>query len=1593
MLLLAVLVGLIQRAGPGDVPRAEAVWVDPDRLVVDGDPSEWRRGAAPVVVDAPGQLVSIGPPVDEHWLGSADLSTELWIGWNASDLILGGRVRDDLVAHDPSSWFRGDSIEVFLNTRDREPEWGLDDFQVMLAPNWPERPWGVYSRPGQNDVGAGHGGFGGVVVACLPEQDGYRFEARLPWKNFAELVPSEGLVLPFNLALCDRDDRGEQDSYMTWTGEPGIAQHADRRGELVLRGPVPLGTSDGLEAGAGASELRGMVPLVLAVAFGIALWTRRAWRRPRWRRIGLLGALGVLGASLAVALAMRVARAAERAELEARLQRYGGEVEDLVRRGGLGHPEPAELVRAVRSLFAGESVAAVEVPVFRHFRADGGELGPVEVTTRRGHPFRRMLGEVERVRIEPGTARRFELDGPHVASALQLVTRVQDERWRAASQRPVTTLEVTALRGFEAVGPTMILRHRRDLVLETSAPNVRPGQEPAFFESGGRRGRLHASAHLIELEAHLEVDAIELRHVGGGVPYAVDLVAAAAVCPVDEAPVPAPLRADPAGGWSWPGWADDILATVASTSEPPDPQASSGRQDAGESDELVVERRFGSGSDDTVRVELRPTARSGTGTRWDVLPIGTAILLAPFVVVILAEALATRRRIRFKLAVGFAVSSAVPLLALTTLLEASLEAEHQDHEADRVQGALVRAEREFDQQLAELEATARHYLAIAELRSAEGRLPASTSAIEPPPAFPRTEAELDQWLGARPPDEVRLVELVDRDGRRRRIGSGPQWRQVERSAEPSTAFVRSWGRLMARGVAQSQGGAEFPISVTVLRVPRVSEASDVTLLGAGDDRQPVEADLVARAGEALRRPLWGPDGELVGVWIAPQRPRGTPFLFDFSLTELVLAAGVLAVFTAMLFAGVLTSHIVQPIERLDRSVREGLPDPLEIGVHDEVGHLTNAIQTFAGELAHRVDQLESLQEAQRDMTSRLDPAHAQRTILTFFAARTGARAFLIDAGSEAGGARLVDVAGRSRAIPYGRGFLGLALVAGEVLHLVLDEELGGLLPEERAGFDGARRLLVLPLVLGGSSRGAIVLAFESADEPADLAFLETVASQAGVVLENARLYQTAVEDPVTGFLSDAGFQRRLADEIARAEAIGDSVVVGAVRLQLPRDDQAAEDRLREAALRMRRAVHGIAFFGRAQTSFLYVAVPSAGTGLQAAGLARRLQSAVGQAAWPDGADASDIAVAAAAWPTDGASARFVLAALEERIAEAEPGRARRPDEVLGEDRLPEDFVAESPLMLDLLETVRRLARQEITVLVAGETGVGKDRVAELLHRWSGRDAGPLVHVHCPSLPDSLIEDELFGHEAGAFTGAERRRTGPFEYAAGGTIVLDEVGGLSAEGQVALLRVLENREVLPLGAVEPVAIDVRIVATTSRDLSREVEEGRFRRDLYFRLNLAHVTVPPLRLRKAALPALVERHLQRFNAQAKRPMTGIAPAALDRLFGHDWPGNLRELENVMTRAFVLADGGELAPEHLEIGRLDPVSQPDLSDRQRAILAELPVDTEVTSAEVARALGVSSRTALRDLQRLVDAGLVARRGSKRGTRFRRPAAPQQT
>ena len=243
-----------------------------------------------------------------------------------------------------------------------------------------------------------------------------------------------------------------------------------------------------------------------------------------------------------------------------------------------------------------------------------------------------------------------------------------------------------------------------------------------------------------------------------------------------------------------------------------------------------------------------------------------------------------------------------------------------------------------------------------------------------------------------------------------------------------------------------------------------------------------------------------------------------------------------------------------------------------------------------------------------------------------------------------------------------------------------------------------------------------------------------------------------------------------------------------------------------------------------------------------------------------------------------------------------------------------EIVSRSPLMQRLFEVIPAIAVSPSTVLVTGETGTGKELMARTIHGLSKRSKGPFIALNCGALPDSLLESELFGYKAGAFTGATKDKPGRFAMANGGTLFLDEIGEISPALQVRLLRVLQERSFEPLGGTTTIQADARIIVATNRDLSAMVKSGTFREDLYYRINVVRVELPPLRRRKEDLPLLVEQFIVKFNRLHHATVQGISPEALSLLMAHDWPGNVRELENIIERAFVLCPDGIIEIAHL-------------------------------------------------------------------------------
>ncbi len=310
-------------------------------------------------------------------------------------------------------------------------------------------------------------------------------------------------------------------------------------------------------------------------------------------------------------------------------------------------------------------------------------------------------------------------------------------------------------------------------------------------------------------------------------------------------------------------------------------------------------------------------------------------------------------------------------------------------------------------------------------------------------------------------------------------------------------------------------------------------------------------------------------------------------------------------------------------------------------------------------------------------------------------------------------------------------------------------------------------------------------------------------------------------------------------------------------------------------------------------------------------------------------------------------------------------------ERIEEAKLEDRIIFASKKMEELLDLVKTVAKSEATVLVRGESGTGKELIANAIHAYSNRRGGPFVKVNCAAIPENLLEDELFGHEKGAFTDAQRQRKGKFELAQGGTIFLDEIGDMPPTLQVKILRVLQERQFERVGGTETVVVDVRLIAATNRDLEELIREGEFREDLYYRLNVIPIFLPPLRERRDDIPKLAMHFLQKFNRKNEKSFRGFSPEAMQLLTAYPWPGNVRELENAIERAVVLGSGEEIRPEHLPLNvRGAPPAQEDLvarllesdlslDDLERKLIERALQRTNGNQSKAAKMLGLTRRT----------------------------------
>jgi len=321
-------------------------------------------------------------------------------------------------------------------------------------------------------------------------------------------------------------------------------------------------------------------------------------------------------------------------------------------------------------------------------------------------------------------------------------------------------------------------------------------------------------------------------------------------------------------------------------------------------------------------------------------------------------------------------------------------------------------------------------------------------------------------------------------------------------------------------------------------------------------------------------------------------------------------------------------------------------------------------------------------------------------------------------------------------------------------------------------------------------------------------------------------------------------------------------------------------------------------------------------------------------------------------------------------------------ERLGEKFDKQNMIGRSPLMVKLLETAEQVAATEATVLITGESGTGKEMIANAIHYNSLRKNEPFIKINCAALAETLLESELFGHEKGAFTGADKRREGKFRQAEGGSIFLDEVSEMSTAMQVKLLRVLQERELTRVGGTEVIAVNVRVIAASNKDLKKEMEQKRFREDLFYRLNVVALNVPPLKNRQEDIPLLAQHFLQMFAAKNKKNIKGFTPQSMEKLVKYAWPGNVRELMNAVERAVVLSRLEYLDADDLVLLMADspiadgndqlslPENMPLNEVEKRSILDAINA-CDGNKSEAARRLGITRKTLRKKLDKYKKVG----------------------
>ncbi len=833
----------------------------------------------------------------------------------------------------------------------------------------------------------------------------------------------------------------------------------------------------------------------------------------------------------------------------------------------------------------------------------------------------------------------------------------------------------------------------------------------------------------------------------------------------------------------------------------------------------------------------------------------------------------------------------------------------------------------------------------------------------------------------------------------------------------AAALVDEEGRPLSRSGAAAEGMRRALASrVAGLAADVAGGTAMLPRIGPGDSAHLVVAKRFGAPAPAAAR----------GAWLALGLPRAA---IDDALGTQREPLLWLALFGLVLIVGVATlvaRRVADPVRDLVRAtdaVRQGSFD-VEVppAGGDEVGRLTVAFDQMRRDLKQRVEDLDFVRNAQEALAASLEFGRRAAVVVQLYQGRFGAdEVMLLDARSPRGPVSVVAEAAKPARFadrpftPSPGGWLEDALAGSRPLDVNAGDAGDGEGPVGRRLLAECPAWIALPLRSGRELQGMLLLGWRdpaAVPKTESRRLLQPLAGITASSLNNARLYRLAALDEVTRLPGATAFEAALRSDVERAVAGGPEAVLLRIGLDhiehvaLRRDVELSRELMRGCASALLGVVGDRTRLGRLRGEQLAVRWPGASRdevrGL--AELVRRRLAAVEISPEAGGESVTTtVSIGIARCPAEGRSLEFLLDAGGRALAAAQREGGNQVEDAARLDTGAVDVppfeqgaIFRNERMVRVVESARRTARTDASVLITGETGTGKEVIASLIHRRSGRANRPFVTVNCAAFPDSLLESELFGHERGAFTGAERRREGRFELADGGTLFLDEVAEMTGSAQVKLLRVLQERQFTRLGGTQTINVDVRIVAATNKDLERAVQAGEFREDLYYRLNVIRLEIPPLRERREEIPPLVDQFLRDAVRRSGGGPEGLTSAAMDVLYRHPWPGNVRELKNVIERCAVLCEAVQAGPEHLrlDIGPADgaylaPRSAPqdDLNSRQRKLLDHLARHGRCTNREYYEMTGTSPRTGLRDLQTLMDRGLLIREGKRRGAVYRLP------